>query len=166
MPPGVSDRDFASFGVVNNEQLSYFNKTVGGAEFDALAKRAVPSDSSGTLVRGKALNFGFRIEEGSAATGCSAITFFEHIHPCGNVLPRLVNLDRVGTKRAQGIRGMVKKLVELQDENGLEAWRQLALRFDPVGESYVFDQMSALMDVPRCKQIVDIPAAITRWRSA
>ena len=56
-----------------------------------------------------------------------------------------------------------QQLVELQDENGLEAWRQLALRFDPVGESYVFDQMSALMDVPRCKQIVDIPAAITRW---
>ena len=56
-----------------------------------------------------------------------------------------------------------QQLVELQDENGFETWRQLALRFDPIGESNVFDQMSARMDVPCCKQIVEIPAAITRW---
>ena len=47
-----------------------------------------------------------------------------------------------------------QQLVELQDENGLEAWRQLVIRFDPVGESYAFDQMSALMEVPRCKTLV------------
>ena len=56
-----------------------------------------------------------------------------------------------------------QQLVELQDENGLEAWRQLVIRFDPVGESYAFDQMSALMEVPRCKHLVELPAAITRW---
>ena len=27
-------------------------------------------------------------------------------------------------------------LVELQNENGLEAWRQLGIRFDPVGDSF------------------------------
>ena len=36
--------------------------------------------------------------------------------------------------------------VELQpDENGPEAWRQLALRYDPVGESFFVDQMASLM---------------------
>ena len=56
-----------------------------------------------------------------------------------------------------------QQFVEFQDEYGLGAWRQLAIRFDPIGESYVFDQMMALMDVPRCKQIVELPATITRW---
>ena len=28
-------------------------------------------------------------------------------------------------------------LVELQDENGPGAWRQLGIRYDPIGESYV-----------------------------
>ena len=44
-----------------------------------------------------------------------------------------------------------QQFVELQDENGPEAWRQLSIRYDPVGESYVFDQMFALRDVPRWK---------------
>ena len=32
-----------------------------------------------------------------------------------------------------------QQLVELQDENGPEAWWQLSIRHDPIGESYVFD---------------------------
>ena len=50
--------------------------------------------------------------------------------------------------------------VELQDENGLEAWRQLVIRFDP--ECYVFDPMNAQMEVLRCKHLIEFPAAITR----
>ena len=46
-----------------------------------------------------------------------------------------------------------QQLVELQDENWLEAWRQLVIRLHRVGESYVFDQMRALMEVPRCKAV-------------
>ena len=49
-----------------------------------------------------------------------------------------------------------QQLVELHNQNGLEAWRQLAIRFEPIDESYVFDQMSALMDVPRWKQSVEL----------
>ena len=56
-----------------------------------------------------------------------------------------------------------QQLVELQDENGPEAWRQLSIRFDPIGEPFVFDQMSSLMEVPRCKQLMDPPAALTKW---
>ena len=51
-----------------------------------------------------------------------------------------------------------QQLVELQaDENGPEAWRQLSIRFDPIGKSYAFDQMASLMEVPRCKQLTDRP---------
>jgi hypothetical protein len=57
-----------------------------------------------------------------------------------------------------------QQLVESQeDENGPEAWRQLAIRYDPIGESYAFDQMATLMQVPRCKQLTDLPAALTKW---
>ena len=56
-----------------------------------------------------------------------------------------------------------QQLVELQDENGPVAWRQLSIRFDPIGESFVFDQMASLMEVPRCKQLIDLPAALTKW---
>ena len=51
-----------------------------------------------------------------------------------------------------------QQIVELQDENGPEAWRQLSIRYDPIGELYVFDQMSALMEVPRCKQLTELPS--------
>ena len=57
-----------------------------------------------------------------------------------------------------------QQLVEVQeDERGPEAWRQLWIRFDPIGESYAFDQMAVLMEVPRCKQLVDLPVALTKW---
>ena len=52
-------------------------------------------------------------------------------------------------------------LIELQDKNGLEARRPLCLRFDPMSESYVFDAMTSLINVPRCKQLVELPVAIT-----
>ena len=54
-----------------------------------------------------------------------------------------------------------QQLVKLLDDNGPEAWRQLSIRYDPIGESYVFDQMSALLEVPRCKQLTELPSAIT-----
>ena len=57
-------------------------------------------------------------------------------------------------------------LVELQDENGLEAWRKLVQRFDPVGESYILDQMTNLMDVSRCSNLVELSSAINRWEKA
>ena len=56
-----------------------------------------------------------------------------------------------------------QQLVDLQDENGPEAWRQLSRRYDPIGESYVFDQMAALMDLPRGKQLTELPTTLTRW---
>ena len=52
-----------------------------------------------------------------------------------------------------------QQLVELQaDENGPEAWRQLSIRFDPIGEAYAFDQMASLKEVPRRKQLTDLPS--------
>ena len=43
-----------------------------------------------------------------------------------------------------------QQLVELQDENGPEVWRQLSIRYEPIGELYV-------------KQLTELPSAITRW---
>ena len=60
-----------------------------------------------------------------------------------------------------------QRLVEFQpDENGPEAWRKVSIRFDPIGEPYVFDTMAFLMKVPRCKQLTDLPAALTNWERA
>ena len=57
-----------------------------------------------------------------------------------------------------------QQLVELQqDENGPEAWRQLSIRFDPICESFIFDQMASLTEVSRCKQLTELPAALTKW---
>ena len=54
-------------------------------------------------------------------------------------------------------------LVELTEDNGPEAWRQLCRRYDPIGEGYVLDQMTTLMNVQRCKHMIELPAAISRW---
>ena len=62
--------------------------------------------------------------------------------------------------------GDAQNLVELHDGNGPEAWRQICLRYDPVGESFVFDSMTKLMDVERCAKMIDVPAAITRWKKS
>ena len=43
----------------------------------------------------------------------------------------------------------------------MEAWRQLNLRYDPVGETYEFDQMLRLMEVSRCTHMADLPPAIS-----
>ena len=48
-----------------------------------------------------------------------------------------------------------QNVVELCEDNGCEAWRQLCKRYDPVGESYVLDQMGALMEVERCVKMMD-----------
>ena len=57
-------------------------------------------------------------------------------------------------------------LVELHEDNGPEAWRQLACRYNPIGETYILDRMDKLMNVNRCKSMVEIPAAISRWERA
>ena len=57
-------------------------------------------------------------------------------------------------------------IVGSDSKNGPEAWRQLSLRYDPIGESYVFDTIGSLMKVPRCKQLTDLPAALTNWERA
>ena len=59
-----------------------------------------------------------------------------------------------------------QNLVELQDGNGPEAWRQLCLRYDPIGESFVFDTMAKLMEAERCTKMTELPAAITRWKKS
>ena len=57
-------------------------------------------------------------------------------------------------------------LVERFEDNGPEAWRQLARRYDPIGESYVLDQMDKLMHVTRCKNMLELPSSISRWERA
>ena len=57
-------------------------------------------------------------------------------------------------------------LVELYEDNGPEAWRQLALRYDPIGETFVIDRMDRLMNVTRCKNMTELPAAISKWERA
>ena len=57
-------------------------------------------------------------------------------------------------------------LVELQNENGLEAWRKLVKRSDPAGESYFLDQMTNPMEVQRCSNLTDLASAINRWEKA
>ena len=62
--------------------------------------------------------------------------------------------------------GEAQILVEQDEDNGPEAWRQLSMRFDPVGETYVIDQMSNLMSVKPCANMGELPAAISRWERA
>ena len=57
-------------------------------------------------------------------------------------------------------------LVELHEDNGPEAWRQLARRFDPIGDTCVIDRMDRLMNVAMCKNMLEVPAAISRWERA
>ena len=54
-------------------------------------------------------------------------------------------------------------LVENYPDQGFQAWRALARRFDPVGEQFTFDRMTALMHRDRCKDIAELPSAIERW---
>ena len=54
-------------------------------------------------------------------------------------------------------------IVEKSPDQGFEAWRQLSLRFNPVGETYTFDKMNTLMKQPRCTSMTDLPAAIGKW---
>ena len=54
-------------------------------------------------------------------------------------------------------------IIELVEDNGAEAWRQLCRRFDPISKSYVLDQMGKLMEVPWCKSLVELPSAVARW---
>ena len=55
-------------------------------------------------------------------------------------------------------------IVELSANHGFEAWRTLFRRMDPVGEDYEFEAAESLMSRPRCKDIVELPAAIERWQ--
>ena len=54
-------------------------------------------------------------------------------------------------------------LVENHLGHGFEAWRALSRRYDPVGEQFVFDQMTSLLHRERCKDISELAGAIERW---
>ena len=54
-------------------------------------------------------------------------------------------------------------LVENHLNAGFEAWRALSRRYDPIGEQFVFDQMTSLLHRERCKDIGDLPGALERW---
>lgn len=60
----------------------------------------------------------------------------------------------------------VRIIVERYEDNGPEARRQLARRYDPIGETYAIDQMNTLMNVSRCKSMIELPTAISRWEKA
>ncbi len=55
-------------------------------------------------------------------------------------------------------------IVELSANRGFEAWRTLFRRMDPVGEDYEFEAAESLMTRERCKDVVDLPAAIEKWQ--
>ena len=55
-------------------------------------------------------------------------------------------------------------IVELSANRGFEAWRTLFRRMDPVGEDYEFEAAESLMARERCKDIVELPAAIEKWQ--
>ena len=54
-------------------------------------------------------------------------------------------------------------IVENHRGMGFEAWRKLKERFDPMGETFVFDRLTNLMNRVRCKDIKELPAAIGKW---
>ena len=45
---------------------------------------------------------------------------------------------------------------------GLEAWRQLAKRYNPIGGTFELDRMSHLLSRKQCKDLSEIPAAVDR----
>ena len=55
--------------------------------------------------------------------------------------------------------GEALNLVEMKLDEGFEGWRQFALRFHPVGETYTFDKMNALMHQSRARKPPDLPEA-------
>ena len=58
--------------------------------------------------------------------------------------------------------GGAQTITEKTPGQGFETWRQLALRFHPIGETYTLDGMNALMHQPRCKSMAELPAAIDK----
>ena len=62
--------------------------------------------------------------------------------------------------------GEALNLVERRPDEGFESWRQLALRFNPVGETYTFDKMNALMHQSRARNMTELPAAIDTWEAS
>ena len=54
-------------------------------------------------------------------------------------------------------------VVENHMGEGVETWRQLAKRYDPTGDIFAFDTMSALMSRPRCKDVRELGSAIEKW---
>ena len=62
--------------------------------------------------------------------------------------------------------GEAQQIVEKNPGQGFEAWRQLAQRFNPIGETYTFDKMNSLMHQPRCKTMAELPGAIDKWEQS
>ena len=54
-------------------------------------------------------------------------------------------------------------IVENYVGQGFEAWRNLARRYDPVGDIFTFDAMSSLMSRPRWRHIGELAITIERW---
>ena len=95
------------------------------------------------------------IEQQKAPIDCRAMQIqWEHPEEASDKLFDFLVLHTTGDARV---------CVELSEDNGAEAWRQLVARFDPIGESYVIDTMGHLMEVPRCKNLTELPAALAKW---
>ena len=59
--------------------------------------------------------------------------------------------------------GEALTIVERHPDHGFEAFRQLNKRFNPIGETYSFDKLTALMHQPRCKNMAELPGAVEKW---
>ena len=59
--------------------------------------------------------------------------------------------------------GEAQIIFERYSDKGSKCWGQLCKRFNPLGEAYAFDKLTALMHQTRCKAMADLPAAIERW---
>ena len=78
------------------------------------------------------------------------------------------NVAEVANKKLYNIlimlcSGEALVIVENHKNMGFEAWRKLKERFDPMGETFVFDKLTNLMRRERCKDIKELPAAIGKW---
>ena len=80
MPRGISNRDFVTLAAVDSERLFMFSKSVGGDAFAQAVNKAVPTEAAG-FVRGEAMCYGCFISKDDA--GECALTWFEHLDPCG-----------------------------------------------------------------------------------
>ncbi len=58
--------------------------------------------------------------------------------------------------------GDALRIVEAHEGQGLEAWRQLKLRYNPTGGRYQLDQMTHMLKREQCKDLSELPAMIDK----